>query len=852
MTPIAGLLLVFGPFAGWLVWSRLPPARRVRGRIHEADPPYEPSDESDDLLDTGFATLLCAVFLTGTLALLLAEFGVLRPLALLGSLAAVSAVLWRLPRRSPPRRPISIGHLTAAALVATLGVVTLAPASEDLLGGRDPGAYANTAAWIANHGSLRVYSDALATLPRDSRHVFLGSVLLPGFYLGDTAQGEVIPQFLHLLPVYMALGHWLGGIAGGFLVPPLIGVLAELAVFFFVRRTLGLAAALLASAVLALNLAQMWGLRNPYSEGATQLGLFASLWCLAAAQATGGLRWGILGGLALGVCFLLRVDSLLLLIALLPALSVLAAGGPREQRWLTAAFLPLALGFALWASAHAWWYSRPYVVDLGHLVGPLWGAAAGVAALSALALWQRTALQQVSAWLHAHGTRVWLGCVVTLCTLFVFAMWIRPHLEPFRMHPTRGVRTYTEEALVRVAWYVSTAGAVLALGGVLALLRRWLVDRQVEWLPFLSALLAFSLLYLSSPSIAPDHPWMMRRFLPVVVPGMAVAIAAFAAFAWRLPARWSGAARALTVVAIATVLVHESLMAAPFWTFREKRGLVGQLDEFAQHIPERSIVLFSYPGADAQAVTPLALHWGRDVLTVIRDARNDPTGDRRRGRFEVQVMRWLRQGRPVLYLTATDADSIFLTRDIRWEETARLRLTMPSFGTRRDGPPRGPVTLVNHYRLLRAMPALEQPLACAGSAVYIDGRLGGVTQGFLRVETHEHERFYQSAGPARVMFPSCDRSGDARPHTVRASAACATMDTPAGCRVEIAINGRGAGVLDLSRTFENHDVPVPPAAIAGDTGAIEVRFTPLAERAPDRTPSFLLTSVSLVGDGTPR
>ena len=68
----------------------------------------------------------------------------------------------------------------------------------------------------------------------------------------------------------------------------------------------------------------------------------------------------------------------------------------------------------------------------------------------------------------------------------------------------------------------------------------------------------------------------------------------------------------------------------------------------------------------------------------------------------------------------------------------------------------------------------------------------------------------------------------------------------------VAINGRSAGVLDLSRTFEDHDIPVPPAAIAGDTGAIEVRFAPVADRGPNETPSFLLTSVSLVGEGTPR
>jgi hypothetical protein len=69
--------------------------------------------------------------------------------------------------------------------------------------------------------------------------------------------------------------------------------------------------------------------------------------------------------------------------------------------------------------------------------------------------------------------------------------------------------------------------------------------------------------------------------------------------------------------------------------------------------------------------------------------------------------------------------------------------------------------------------------------------------------------------------------------------------------VEIAVNGRRAGVLDLSPAFEDHDLPVPQDAITGDTGAIEVRFSPVGDPSPDEAPSFLLTSVSLVGGGSP-
>src|SRR5207245_11034655 len=34
-----------------------------------------------------------------------------------------------------------------------------------------------------------------------------------------------------------------------------------------------------------------------------------------------------------------------------------------------------------------------------------------------------------------------------------------------------------------------------------------------------------TVLYLARPSISPDQPWAMRRYLPVVIPGLAIAVA---------------------------------------------------------------------------------------------------------------------------------------------------------------------------------------------------------------------------------------------------------------------------------------------------------------------------------------
>ncbi len=480
-------------------------------------------------------------------------------------------------------------------LLSLLVAATVAPGSEDLLGGRDPGVYANTAAWLARNGDIRMRSTLLASMPPEARPAFHTDVLFMGFHVGNAADGQITPQFLHLLPVFMAIGYWLGGAPGVFQIPPFLGLLASLAVFFFARRLLGLAPALIAAMVLALNLAQIWAMRNPYSEGATQLCVFAALWCITAASDTGGMRWGILGGLSLGACLLVRVDSPLLLAGIAPALVMLESSTRRPQRWATHGFLPVTVLLAAWGAVHGWMFSRPYIEDLAGFLLPLWGLATVSVTLSLAVLLRPQSVHPFAEWVHNNGRRLWAAGAVMTCVAFSVGMWVQPHLEPFQIDAESGGRTYNEETLTRVAWYISTTGMVLGLGGVLLLLRRWLVERRAQWVPFLAILLPFSLLYFWRQSIYPDHPWAMRRFLPVIVPGICIASAAALSWLWQL-GRWRWLGRLTAIVALGAVVSHEASMSRPFWDFREKRGVISQVGSFAQRIPERSVLLYGIPG----------------------------------------------------------------------------------------------------------------------------------------------------------------------------------------------------------------------------------------------------------------
>ncbi len=834
MTMLAWFIPPLAGLAGWLAWSRLP-----------SDP-----DGDDDPLECVFAVVLLSVLVTGFAGLLLAELGQLRPWSLAGSLVVLNIYLSRFPRQLRVGPRPSHRDLAAVLLLSILVAAILAPASEDLLGGRDPGVYANTAAWLAREGTLRVRSEVLAALPPEARPIFHRGILFMGFYVTDAAAGEISPQFLHLFPIFMAIGHWLGGASGAFLVPPYLGTLSTLAVFFFTRRLLGLAPALVAAGTLVLNLAQIWGMRNPYSEGATQLGVFAALWCIGRAYQTGGMRWGVLGGASLGLCFLVRIDSPLLLASIAPVLAVLHASASRPQRWATHAFLPLAIVLAAWGAVHGWMFSRAYVRDLGSVLVPLWALTLALVALSVAAFGLPRHTRRIVRWVHDQGTLLWGVAAITLCAAFFVGMWVRPRIEPFQINPNSGDRTYYEETLVRMAWYVSMPGLVLAVGGVLTVLRRWVVRRGVEWLPFLAILLPFALLYFWRPSIHPDHPWAMRRFLPVILPGICVAIAVAASSLWTLD-RWWRLGRVAAIVSIGAVVWHEATMSGPFWRFREKNGVVNQLGAVADRVPQHSVLLFNSPGPETLIATPLAFEWARTVLPVFRPG-NTVDREALESIFEREVMRWLDQGREVLYLTLSDGDSAFVTPHVRWQLVANMRLSVPTIGSSKIRPPRQPKRYGVHFQLLRAGSVTDSTQPCPASLPLREPLLG-IAQG-LYAPGGRGGRYRWSMPESRIVFPSCDRTGAAPPRYLRVLASCGRKAAPDACRVEVVLNGTALGDLHLTEGFAEHYLDIPETALSGANTSLDVRFrkSRLPSAAveakggrPER--SFRVSDVALVG-----
>jgi 4-amino-4-deoxy-L-arabinose transferase-like glycosyltransferase len=801
----AWLVLPLSPLAGWLLWTRLPAA----------------AGEQDDPLETAFASLVAGVLLCGCLALLLTELGVLRPAVLAGALAIATLVLSVLPRHSPPAARVPRGDVLATAFVVAFALVTLAPGSEEVLGGRDEGVYTNIAAWVADHGTLRIRSEALASVAEDARPVFHTSVVLPGFYVGDASRGEIFPQFLHLHPIYMAIGFWLGGVRSALLVPVLYGLLTLLGTFFLVRRLLGPWPALVAVLVLGLNFAQIWVLRTPFSEGAAQFAAAAALWCLARAAQAGGMRWGVLAGLAIGAGLLVRVDSALLLIALFPALAVVHASTERPARWATWGVLPLTIGCAAWAAVHGYVFTPRYMAVMDNYLLPLWALTAVLTAAYAASLILRPSARTLADRVYHRGRRWWVVAAVVVVGAFVFAMWIRPEISPWLYE---GRRVSLGSTMVRVTWYFSLVGMVTACAGIVVLLRRWLVERRIEWVPFLAVFIAISAAYFWNPRVAVDHPWAMRRFIPVIVPGIAVAVAAALSWLWHA-ARWRPVARALAVVLLATVLIHETRLTLPFWNFREKGGSIEQLAEVARHIPPGAVLLYT-TGLEPWVATPLACVWGHEVLPVVRQGRTRLEGGEAVRLFERQVTEWLKDGRPVLYLTRDDGHWRYLTPHLAWDPVTTFRFVVHRAGLHVTSPPRGPSVRVDNYNLVRLRLPPEPPPRCAGLSFDSAGSVAGRAEGFHGSESGRGGvRFRWVLPESRVLFPACDRQGAGRPSTLLVRARCSRGREDAPCHVGVTVNGIRAGELPLTARWVEHAIAIPPQAVAQPHGPVDVRLS---------------------------
>ncbi len=549
--------------------------------------------------------------------LLLGRFQV--PLVVLaGTAGAVAAVVALGPQRLVSHR-YGRPRWTAAALLLAAAFFGFNAwfATEDLYAMRDPSTYVATGQWLAHHPALPVDTeDATFRVPTQAKLYGYSA----GFGDDLFRPGHVAAQGNHLLPALLAVVSRYGGEATMLRLNALIGAVALLAMFGLVRRFAGDPFALAATAALAVSLPMLEFSRDAYTEPLALLLLFGGLSVLWRAVESGRLAEFGLAGLTAGATAMSRIDGYLPLLALVAVGVGYAGRAPAGQRaaalrrllvLVGCLALPVALGYLDVTRLSSVYYShsrQQILLSIKVLAVVLAGGALLVAVC-----W----LLRRSRLVVAGPPRAWAARLAVLAVP-AFFMWLlaRPlwltdyetpapgeqcnvlvvMLQQQAGQPVRPCRSYDELTAYWFTWHFGWLALVLAVAGLTLLAFRTLRDADLRLLGITAITSAMCMVYLMRSWITPDQVWAMRRYLPVVLPGLLGAAGYLLSQLgdWQRSEgpRWLGQWARRAAVGLAVLLVAvPAFITHPMELVRQDAGQLGRIHALCRAVGEAGAVL---------------------------------------------------------------------------------------------------------------------------------------------------------------------------------------------------------------------------------------------------------------------
>lgn len=827
--------------------------------------------------------------------------------------------------------------------ILALGALLAAHPAEYFLGNYDASTYVNAGANIARTGAIASYDPMVQSLPPDPSRQFFWDLVnpfmlytqvrLPGFFVADAARGLVLPQFLHLYPVWLAIFDAALGLRGGLYATPVIGLLGSIAAYFVARTLFGRNLARLAFFLLVVDVPQFWFARYPVAEGMTQFLLLTGMYAFLRSNGlSSGKGYGssldktekaspawdgsvigfpLIAGAAFAEIFLTRADAILLLAPLgIYALVVILARGWRRAHWVF--FLAFGVIFAH-AIAHTWVFAPDYVyfqyshfLRMKNLDKLLPGGAGlpsaqdflrspssllallavSLIALAALFVLDRIArglLKRwgtgISAWVERYSSPLrWAGAGLVV-VVFILAYFVAP--RPGTLYAYIGGETPLARSanLIKLGWYLSPIGLVLAVIGAAVVVRRDL-NRHNAFFFGTGAL--FSVFYLEELYSNPHYIYTIRHYIPLVIPLFILLAARALQFIWQggsvlgtrvgpvlAPARASPpVGRMLAVGALglwlaynlyAMGLIDASRAAGialrlPFLAettrlgplrldpisdsivgLAELGGALDQVEALANQLDPNAVVIFSNNRDEpALLATPLHFLFNRDALV----ARfNQPNGDK----IAALMDTWRAQGREIVLAYGTNGGKLAVP-GYSLSPIGHFALEVPQWAFAYQYMPRAAWRVNLNYTLYRATPSTAKPLY----PLTID--FGGddypaLVGGFL-------ERATGATSRSMGMNPD---PGVARP---KAKSLTATLRLPAnedpvnsassaidlsltarapqeGMRLTVRSGKSSLGEVVLTREFATYHISLSRSKLQRDGGSFLIELNTPAFASPD-------------------
>jgi hypothetical protein len=648
--------------------------------------PQRPVLSALDLL-AGGALLVLALEAWASLALAhVGGHSLAAVLALTGGALALLVLL--AGRGGRPRVRLDPAALLVALACAGLAAALTFPGFSYGVADKDPGGYVSHAVSIAQTGDYSFVDPLLAAAAEDPGFpVQLTSpgARFPGIWVGDASTGLIVPQFYHLWPALLATSYEAGGRSALLATVPLVGVVSVLLLCALLRRVGdpllgragGLAAAGAGGLLLATNLPQVWQSRFPTTEVLAQALYLGALLGVVVALQTGWRPAAGLAGLLVGVGWLNRADGVLLVLLAVGAGAALLS----TRRWDSRA--TWFAGGLLVVTPHALRQAYDLALSYSNANGipsPTLLAALVLGCLAGAVLLNRLPVHRVAAMLLVRRTQLVVGLVVLAAAATLMTLgYLRPRLFGADLFDYNGreIRSYDEQILARLTWFLSLPGfALMLLGLAVVALNRW---RAAVWAVVLPTLVLFPL-YGYTASNSTRLLWWTRRYVPTVLPGIVVLLALAIAFfaVWRFRGRLVTAVPAgLALAGLTAFFLSQSL---PLRAHDEWKGSFEVAERIAALSGEQAgIYLWEADqgccaGPTRLFATPVWLQHGQLSGLLASDSAMQVDGNARRTVLERTAERF--PGRP-LFVVADDGELPTGIDPATVQPVLDLRTTLP-------------------------------------------------------------------------------------------------------------------------------------------------------------------------------
>jgi len=525
-----------------------------------------------------FREVLLSVCCTSWVGFVLAEIGIYSLPLLLGCLACVAfaaAVFGR--RRSVA--PYVAGDLVGLAVVA-LSWAWLSPPLDTRVLGSDSSGYIAAGVHLSRHGSLVIHDPTLPLLPPLLKLALFPTLthtpfappyirLLGSMTVSDLTTDEVLPAFHHLVIVWVAIFHGVGGSAAAHWAITLFGGLSMWAMVEFAVLACGGVTAVAFFFLLSVSAIQGWYSRFLMPEIPSQFFLWSGLAIVCLWRSSQRRADAVLAGLAFGMAGLMRAENA---VFALPALlfGLFVAGGylRRQGLWM------LGCAAALWihAVAHLLHFRTHYAVILESLV------LDGLALLAATP-WSRLAslaagicaLAVVAYRLGPPALRTMLPLFVLTALVSTWGQWQQGWAGIGLLTAYQGVPTVII-GFLGLAWFAratraNDVGRVVCCGLVALALAQFLI----------------------APHATPVPIWLVRRAAAIALPALCLG-AAVVCVGLSRRLHWVVAASIFGLALAGQVGRFNQLRWTPYY-----EGGSGHVRALADRLPAGACVLYDGP-----------------------------------------------------------------------------------------------------------------------------------------------------------------------------------------------------------------------------------------------------------------